>query len=108
MKSVTGLGGIFFKAKYPEALAAWYERHLGIGFGKNLYFAFNWRENDKVRGPGSTSLGIFDDESDYFDPSKKQLMLNLRVNNLKELLDTLKQQGVTVQDKVDKYGYGNF
>jgi predicted enzyme related to lactoylglutathione lyase len=108
MERTTGIGGVFFKANDPVTLARWYEEHLGIGFGKNLYFAFSWRENNSARSPGSTSLGIFADESDYFDPSKKQLMLNLRVTNLEELLDVLKQEGVTVQDKTDKYAYGNF
>ncbi|MEO5570835.1 MAG: VOC family protein [Bacteroidia bacterium] len=108
MKRVTGLGGIFFKANDPNMLAKWYEDHLGIGFGKNLYFSFNWCENNSASTPASTSFGIFADQSDYFDPSKKQLMLNLRVNNLEELLKVLKQEGVTVQDKTDKYAYGNF
>ena len=30
MKRVTGIGGIFFKAKDAPALQAWYKRHLGI------------------------------------------------------------------------------
>jgi hypothetical protein len=37
MKRVTGIGGIFFKAKDAPALQAWYKRHLGIdGFGLQL------------------------------------------------------------------------
>jgi predicted enzyme related to lactoylglutathione lyase len=108
MKRVTGIGGIFFKAKEPEALAKWYEDHLGIGFGNNLYFSFNWRENDSMFSAARTDLGIFSDKTDYFDPSGKQLMLNLRVDNLEELLKTLKKEGVQVQDKIDRYAYGNF
>lgn len=108
MQRVTGIGGIFFKANDAKALAKWYEDHLGIGFGKNLYFSFSWRVNNNTLSPASTSLGIFSDKSDYFDPSTKQLMLNLRVENLEELLKVLKQEGVNVQDKMDKYAYGNF
>src|SRR6185436_15821678 len=107
MQRVTGIGGIFFKAKDPRALAKWYEEHLGIGFDSNLYFSFSWRENNDAKPAASTSFGIFSDKSN-FDPSKKQLMLNLRVENLEELLKILKQEGVSVQDKVDKYAYGNF
>ena len=108
MKRVTGIGGIFFKANDPKALALWYEDHLGIGFGNNLYFSFSWRENDSASSPARSDLGIFSDKTDYFNPSQKQLMLNLRVENLEELLKTLKQEGVSVQDKTDKYAYGNF
>lgn len=32
-KKVTGLGGIFFKAKDPRAAYAWYEKHFGIQSG---------------------------------------------------------------------------
>ena len=108
MQRVTGIGGIFFKAKDPKALAKWYEEHLGIGFGNNLYFSFYWRENDTASSPARSELGIFADTSDYFNPSEKQLMLNLRVENLEILLKILKQEGVNVQDKMDKYAYGNF
>ena len=108
MKRVTGIGGIFFKAKDPETLAKWYENHLGIGFGNNLYFSFNWRNNNPALSAGSTSFGIFSDKTDYFAPGENQLMLNLRVENLEELLKVLKQEGVQVQDKIDRYAYGNF
>ena len=30
MKRVTGIGGIFFKAKDPKALGDWYRTHLGL------------------------------------------------------------------------------
>jgi predicted enzyme related to lactoylglutathione lyase len=108
MKRVTGLGGIFFKAKDPKALAKWYDENLGIPFGKNLYNSFSWRENDVPSSLGRTEFGIFADNTEYFNPSEKQLMLNFRVDNLELLLQALKEEGANVQDKIDRYGYGNF
>ena len=42
MKRVTGIGGIFFKAKDAPALLAWYQRHLGIDVQECGGTAFNW------------------------------------------------------------------
>lgn len=107
-KRVTGIGGIFIKCKNPKELAKWYDEHLGIGFGNNLYFSFSWKENDGSLAAARTDLGFFSEHSDYFHPSQKQLMLNLRVENLEILVENLKNEGVNVQDKIDKYAYGNF
>ena len=30
MQKVTGIGGLFFRAHDPKALARWYQEHLGI------------------------------------------------------------------------------
>ena len=30
MARVTGIGGVFLRARDPKALAAWYAQHLGI------------------------------------------------------------------------------
>jgi hypothetical protein len=30
MEHVTGIGGVFFRAKNPETLSAWYEEMFGI------------------------------------------------------------------------------
>ncbi|MFI5219832.1 MAG: VOC family protein [Bacteroidia bacterium] len=107
-KRVTGIGGIFIKAKNPKELAKWYDEHLGIGFGNNLYFSFSWKENDSASTAARTDLGFFSEQTDYFYPSQKQLMLNLRVENLELLVENLKKEDVSVQDKIDKYAYGNF
>lgn len=45
MKRVTGLGGVFFKATDPKALAAWYDKHLGFALGEHLYHSFYWDED---------------------------------------------------------------
>jgi hypothetical protein len=30
MERVTGIGGVFFRARNPERLRAWYAEHLGV------------------------------------------------------------------------------
>lgn len=103
MKRVTGIGGIFFKAKNPEELAAWYEKHLGVPFGGNIYTSFTW---DKVGG--TTVFSIFPKDTDYYAPSTKEFMFNFRVDDLDELLLVLKEEGVEVVGETEEYEYGKF
>lgn len=104
MKRVTGIGGIFFKANNPKELAAWYEKHLGIDFGGKVYADFQFQEREK----GSTAFSIFDVDTKYFEPSAKEFMINLRVENLDELLKVLREEGVHVFDEIEDGDYGKF
>ena len=52
MQKVTGIGGVFIKAKDAEALAAWYQKHLGIEFGGQVYFDFRWVNHNTPRQTG--------------------------------------------------------
>jgi len=54
MQKVTGIGGVFIKARDPKALAAWYQHHLGIAFGENMYIAFRWVNENRPGIPGHT------------------------------------------------------
>ena len=108
MKQVTGLGGVFIKANDPEALAAWYQKFLGIGFNNNIYVDLPFTDEEGKLTPGYNVLSFFKAHSTYFDPSDKQVMLNLRVHDLFALLDELKAEGVTiVGDPLDEE-YGKF
>ncbi|HLM02308.1 MAG TPA: VOC family protein [Pyrinomonadaceae bacterium] len=104
MKRVTGIGGIFFKAKNPRELAAWYEKHLGISFGGKVYTDFQFQPQEK----GWQAFSLFDAEAKYFEPSEKEFMINLRVENLFELLEVLRAQGVRVFDETEDGEYGKF
>ncbi len=104
MKRVIGIGGIFFKAQNPKALAEWYEKHLGIEFGGKTYSDFQFQE----RETGWTAFSIFKQDTKYFEPSEKQFMLNLRVENLDELLKILRAEGVHVFDEIEDGDYGKF
>ena len=97
MKRVTGIGGIFFKAKDPDKLKAWYRTHLGIESEK-WGAVFNWRD-DPRSADGSTAWSIFPEQTKYFEPSTQSFMINFRVANLEELLNQLRAQGVEVDPK---------
>lgn len=104
MKRVTGVGGVFFKAKDPKALAAWYQRHLGIDFGGKVYADFQFREREK----GWIAFSLFDAGTSYFAPSEKQFMVNFRVDDLDRLLTALREEGVEVFDEREEGDYGKF
>ena len=104
-KRVTGLGGFFFKAKDPDQIKAWYKKHLGIPTD-NYGWSFWWKDSEG--NDAMTQWSPFNEDTEYFDPSEKQFMMNYRVENLKELLEVLKSEGVQVIDKVEEYDYGKF
>jgi predicted enzyme related to lactoylglutathione lyase len=97
---VTGIGGLFFRAQDPKTLGAWYAEHLGVGGGE-------WGVWDQQEGP--TVFSPFAADTDYF-PSDRQWMLNLRVEGLDALLDTLRVAGIEVVTKPewDMPGVGRF
>ena len=108
MERVTGIGGVFFKARDPKALAAWYQKHLGLKFGDQLYVSFEWVNPHHPTEPGQTAFSLFKSDTKHFQPSEKDFMLNFRASNLKELIPTLKQEGVTIVGELQEYEYGNF
>ena len=105
MKRVTGLGGIFFKAKDPKALYEWYRLRLGIESNPDGSGA-NWRDADHPEIPGCCVWGIFPQDTTYFGSGQLSFMVNFRVENLDELLRLLREEGVPVDPKVEKYDYG--
>ena len=109
MKRVTGIGGIFFKAEDPKELKSWYAKHLG--FEATEYGAtFQWIElaNPTTATPARTEWSPFEKNTTYFSPSEKPFMFNYRVENLKALLEVLKEEGVTIVGKMEEYPYGKF
>ncbi len=103
MKRVVGIGGIFFKAKDPEALRAWYQRHLGIDVQAWGGTAFPWD-----RPGGVTVWSLFPDTSDHFAPSASPFMVNYVVEDLHAVLGALRAEGCDVDAKVDESEYGKF
>jgi predicted enzyme related to lactoylglutathione lyase len=107
MKKVTGIGGIFFKCKDPNAVNEWYKTHLG--FDTSPYgTSFEWREKDDSTKEGLTQWNPFAENTKYFEPSAKDFMINYRVENLAELVEQLKKEGVTVLDNIENSDYGKF
>lgn len=107
-QSIQGFGGVFFKAKDPKVLCAWYDEHLGTTFNGTQSCYYKWSERDHPENIGSTSFGVFAERSTYFDPSKSNFMFNFRVNNLEGLIEKLKRKNIQVVGEVEKYDYGNF
>lgn len=108
MQRVIGLGGPFIKANDPKALAAWYEKHLGIAFNNGTYTVFPFANEDGSPRPGYNVFSFFKKDSDYFAPSDKSTMINLIVSDLFGLLEELKNEGVeVVGDPMDEE-YGKF
>lgn len=106
-KKVTGIGGIFFKCDDAAAMRTWYSKHLG--FSDNQYGTiFEWRDAEKPDVKGSTVWNTFKKETTYFQPSEKDFMINLRVENLEALLAELKEQGIEPVGKMQVYDYGKF
>jgi predicted enzyme related to lactoylglutathione lyase len=108
MKRVTGIGGIFFKAKDAPALQAWYKCHLGIDVQEWGGAAFTWAGSDDKPAGGTTVWSIGSEDGDQFAPSKASFMVNYRVDDLRALVTTLKAEGCNVLDKNSDDEYGKF
>lgn len=106
-KRVSGLGGVFFKAKDPQAVKAWYKKHLHIDSGEHGAM-FKWRSEENPDETGITVWSPFPADTDYFQPAKKEFMFNYRVENLEELLKVLEQEGVEILGEMETYPYGKF
>jgi len=106
-KRVIGIGGIFFKAQNPDTIKDWYKNHLGIE-SESWGYSFEWRRKDDPEDLTATSWSPFKQETNYFEPSKKDFMINYQVENLDELLIALKEEGVTIVDKSEESEYGKF
>jgi predicted enzyme related to lactoylglutathione lyase len=108
MTRVTGIGGIFIKARDPEALRAWYHRHLGIPVEEWGGTAFRWQTPEAPNPDGTTVWSIMPDSSNYFAPSQARFMVNYRVENLAALLEALRAEGCDVDPKTDESEFGKF
>src|SRR3954467_11900388 len=94
---VTGIGGVFFRAKDPEVLSDWYKKHLGIN-------GMEW-----VQQQGQTVFAPFPADTDYFGSESQGFMLNFRVDNLDAMLDELRADDVKiVKDIEEQTGVGRF
>jgi predicted enzyme related to lactoylglutathione lyase len=108
MKRVTGIGGVFFKAKDAPALLAWYKRHLGIDVQDWGGTSFEWTDTQGKPAGGSTIWSIHTADSDHFAPGSASFMINYRVDDLHGLVKVLKEEGCTVLDNIDESEYGIF
>jgi len=108
MKRVTGIGGIFFQARDPAALQAWYRKHLGIDVQAWGGTSFSWTNAQGQPTTGSTIWSIGQAGSDHFAPSTAPFMINYRVDDLPALLQALRDEGCQVLEQTDDSDFGQF
>ena len=82
MERITGIGGLFFRAQAPQALAHWYKTHLGINAGVDDDTLWHQKAGPTVFAP-------FEADTDYFGRPDQQTMVNFRVRNLDAMLARL-------------------
>jgi predicted enzyme related to lactoylglutathione lyase len=105
MKRVTGIGGIFFKAKDAAGMRAWYKTHLGIDVQEWGGAAFSWAGEDGKPAVGSTIWSVSSmGDSHYSAP----FMINYRVDDVDALLDALRAEGCNVVGDSEASEYGKF
>ena len=110
MQRVIGLGGIFFKSKDPDKLAAWYRTQPGLDVEDWGGVKFQEAERADLNPKRESYLtwSPFEEDSDYFRPSDKPYMINFRVHDLDALLAELRREGVQVEEKTDSSEFGKF
>jgi predicted enzyme related to lactoylglutathione lyase len=108
MAKVTGIGGVFFKSKGSgTALAAWYQRHLGMPLQDFGGAILQWPD-DRAEDKGLTVWHVAEGDSQWFSPSQSSFMINYRVDDLDELLAQLRDGGVEVISGPESHGNGKF
>lgn len=107
MKKVTGIGGIFFKCDNVEATKDWYQKNLGVTTDEYGHTFWN-RDVEDPEVKKSQQWSPFKKESDYFDPSPQEFMINYRVEDLDDLLIELNANGVQIIGETQDFDYGKF
>ena len=105
---VTGVGGIFFFMENPQETKQWYANNLGLDINEWGSASFESRDVDRPDEVNSFQWCPFKKGDEYFSPSKKDFMINYRVQHLEKLVEKLKQNGVTILDDIATYDYGKF
>jgi len=103
MERVTGIGGFFFRASDPKALAEWYERHLGINTVPTTYAQEPWEQS-----AGPTAFAPFRRTTKYFGVDSLQWMINFRVRSLDAMVAQLRRARIEVEVDGEVYPNGRF
>lgn len=102
MEKVTGIGGLFFRAKDPKAIARWYADHLGIDLVPSSYNDSPWRQE-----AGPCAFQPFPEKTNYFGEGK-QWMVNFRVRSIEKMAAQLRTAGIAVNVDEKVYPNGRF
>ena len=103
METVAGIGGLFFRAHDPKALARWYQDHLGVTMTPA-------KEGDPVweQEAGATVFAPFEEKTKYFGDMQKAWMINFRVHDLEKMAAQLRAAGIEVKVDPQAYPHGRF
>ncbi|MEV0678216.1 VOC family protein [Actinosynnema sp. NPDC050436] len=102
MAKVTGIGGVFLRARNPARLAEWYRAHLGVPMNEHGAVTFHWVREE------TTTFALFAQDTEYFGEPGQRAMLNLRVDDLPALLVGLRDRGVEVLPQTEDSEFGRF
>lgn len=104
---VTGIGGIFFFSDNPKEVKEWYAKNLGLEVNE-WGSTFEFRNANRPEEINYLQWSPFKKGSEYFAPSKKEFMINYRVQNIEGFVKKLKANGVTIVDEIETFDYGKF
>jgi predicted enzyme related to lactoylglutathione lyase len=108
MARVTGIGGVFIKAKTDgKALGEWYKKNLGVKLEDWGGCALEWTE-DKAEDKGATAWAVAEPNTKWFSPSESSFMINYRIDNMDEMIAQLKEGGVAIQKGPEYHENGSF
>ncbi len=103
MEKVVGIGGVFFRARNPKALAEWYCNHLGVDVMPDNYDDPPWQQQ-----AGPTVFAPFPEDTAYFGGPSRQWMINFRVVNLDAMVAQLRAAGISIEIDPEYYPSGRF
>jgi glyoxylase I family protein len=103
MEKVSGIGGLFFRARDPVAAGRWYRDHLGVPLVPSNYQEEGWRQE-----AGPTAFAPFPETSEYFGDANKGRMANFRVRRLDVMVAQLRSAGISVEVDPERYPNGRF
>jgi predicted enzyme related to lactoylglutathione lyase len=104
---VTGIGGIFFESSDPGKTAEWYGENLGMAID-SYGSPFEFRNAKRPEEINYLRWSLFEENTEYFNPSEKVFMINYRVQNIEGLIRKLRSNGVTILDEIEVYDFGKF
>ena len=108
MAKVTGIGGVFFKSTGDhKALAAWYQKNLGLQLEPWGGAVLRWPD-DVAEDKGATVWHVAETQSQWFAPSQASFMINYRVDDLTELVAHLQRNGVAIHKGPEAHENGKF
>ena len=108
MARVMGIGGVFVKSKNPKALQQWYRDKLGIALEEWGGAIFKFKDDLATGRDGCAIWNANEAETKYFEPSKREFMINFRVDDLDGMIAQLKSKGVEITGRDDSDPNGRF